>query len=351
MKQLSKMSGAVNHDYDPLEHTLKSSSPGINWAFANRGYGLPFGYSAIVWGPPKGGKSVICNSLIGNLHQTDPEAFTITFNTELRGALQQSDESLQKFGIDPLRHKTYDVNKPSEIFDRIEKDIGKMCDQGFPLKVIIIDSLSDVRGRRSLNADTVDTQQIGDHAVTIKDGLERIIPICRKHKIALLCTAHARAEMDAEEQRRKKTLKMQGAWATQHKIEYFIYVARNKWSKGAKDAAGRELVNPDLFDFRNKNMQTGHRIQFLVEGSSIGQAGRQVEFTLDYTKGIINTHEEVFQLGTNFGIIEQRGAWYYYGENKWNGIKQALDGLAENEELQKEITQLVFEADRKALVS
>jgi len=67
-------------------------------------------------------------------------------------------------GIDLDRYISYDVNSPELIFDRIETEINAMCDAGAPIKLIIIDSLNNIQGRRSMNADTIMTQQIGDRS-------------------------------------------------------------------------------------------------------------------------------------------------------------------------------------------
>ena len=59
MKQLNKMEGAIDSEYNPFapQNVLRSPSPSLNWIFG-QGSGLPFGYSAIFYGPPKGGKSL-----------------------------------------------------------------------------------------------------------------------------------------------------------------------------------------------------------------------------------------------------------------------------------------------------
>lgn len=108
--------------------------------------------------------------------------------------------------------------------------------------MIIIDSLTGIAGRRMLNSDTISQQQIGDQALTIKDGLMRILPVIRKHKIAMIATAHIRAEMDQLEQMRGNKVKMAAGWATKHTFEYFCYVEPNL-SKDGKNDLGRRGAN------------------------------------------------------------------------------------------------------------
>jgi hypothetical protein len=93
--------------------------PSVNWSFAMPGNGMPFGYSMILYGPPKGGKSFLINAMIGQLHKDDPEAIAITYNTELRGQIQTNANQLALWGIDPDRFQVYDTNAPENIFDKI----------------------------------------------------------------------------------------------------------------------------------------------------------------------------------------------------------------------------------------
>lgn len=351
LAKLRKLDGAVDTEYDPLLHVLKTPSPSINWAFANRGYGLPFGYSMLLFGPPKGGKSIICNALIGQLHTDDPEAVTVTFNTEMRGELQQSDHATEAFGIDPSRHITYDVNEPALIFDRIEKEFDAMCQDGLKIRAIFIDSLKGISGRRFLNATSVNTQQIGDQAATLQDGLQRILGVLRRNKIALIMTTHVRAEMDQLEQMRGNTVKMAAAYGVKHMAEYFCYVEPNRSKKGRESLAGETFTDDSTKDFMDKALLSGHKIRFKVHGNSIGPAGRTAEFTLDYKQGIINQYEEAFYLGKTTGIIEKpNNLTYVYKDQKWTGLKNCLMAIRDDRQLMNSILSDVFLKDQQSLV-
>ena len=351
MARLRKLEGAVEQDYDAMINVLKTPSPSVNWALGLRGYGLPFGYSMMLFGPPKGGKSIICNAFIGQLHRDDPEAVSITFNTELRGELQQNDHAQVAFGIDPDRHITYDVNEPALIFDRIENEINAMCQEGLKVRCIIIDSLKGIAGRRSLNATSINTQQIGDQAATIQDGLMRILPTIRRNRIALIMTTHVRAEMDQHEIMRGNTMKMASAYAAKHMAELFCYVEPNKSKKGRTTLAGEDFLDQDTKDFMDKSLKTGHKIRFKCVGNSIGPDSRTAEFTLDYQQGIINQYEEVFTLGKNLGIIEKvNNMTYTYKETKWTGLKNVLTAIRDDSALCRSILADVYEKDSKTLV-
>ena len=348
MSKLMKMDGAVKIDenYDPFLNVIRTPSPAMNWAFGVAGHGLPLGTSMILWGPPKGGKSIICNAMIGQLHKDDPKAFTMTFNTELRGQLQAGKQQMKVWGIDPDRHITFDVNQPELIFDRIATEVDALCQEGMNLKLIVIDSLTGIVGRRTQNAESILNQQIGDEALTLKDGLKMILPILRKHKIAAVFTAHVRAELDQNEIRRGKTVKMAAAWATKHTAEIFAFVEPNRSKAGRTDLTGKEFIDETKMDFMDHGEKTGHKIRFRVEESSIGPQGRTAEFTLDYNRGIVNTYEEVYFLGTNMGIIERpNNVTHKYKDKSWVGKEKMLNELRDNVEMCNEIVTEIRRRD------
>lgn len=337
MKALNRLEGAVTEDYNPFAHVIRTPSPSVNFTFG-KSHGLPLGYTLALWGPPKGGKSVICNATIGQFHADYIDGIAVKFNTEMREMGQLTPEQAKMWGIDHKRYVAYDVNHPEMIFDRIEKDIAAMCQEGAPIKLIIIDSLNAVQGRRSLNADSIMTQQIGDLALTLKDGMKRILPIQRKYKIGIIMTTHVAAEMDPTEQMRGNKTKMAAGFGVQHHAEYFMYVEPNRAKAGRTDLLGKEMVDENNTDMMDKGERLGHKIRVCMKDSSMGPKNRTGEFTLDYDLGIISTHEEVFLLGVNRNIIERpNNLSYGFGDKKWAGKPAMLQALAEDPDLRNAI--------------
>ncbi len=333
MSKLMKHEGAVVERFNPHEKIIRSPSPSVNFIFGN-GWGLPIGYSMVLYGPPKAGKTVLVNAIVGQLHQDDPEAIAIKYDTEFRERAQLTDSHLKVWGIDPERFMAYEVNEPQNIFDHIEKDIAALKDEGAPIKLIIIDSITAIQGRRSMNADSVMQQQIGDEAKTIQDGLKRIIPVLRRKNIALIMTTHIRAEMDMAEQMRGKKDKMAGSWALKHTAEYFVRVDPNRSKAGKTSLDGKEYIDDSVRDLMDHGENTAHKIRVKMEDSSVGPKGRVGEFTLDYRRGIINTHEEVFLLGVNRGVIEQpNNVTYIFNGESYRGKQAMLNAIRDNKGL------------------
>src|SRR5579859_1505632 len=337
MQQLMKMDGAVVERKDRFKHVLHSQSPSVDFTYG-RGHGLPFGYTTVMYGPPKGGKSVLSHLMIGSLHQSDPDAIAIKFDSEFRADGQLDTASLALFGIDESRLAVVEGNSPSAVFDQIEKNVGATCEAGGKVKLIIIDSVSSIQGRREMNLDSVEKMTIGDHAQTIQIGLKRILPVIRKYDIALVLICQVRAEMDQTEIMRGNKFKMGASFGLQHMAEYFLAVEENKTKDGRSNIHGEALINEEVEDLAGRGEVTGTKIRARMRDNSMGPKGRTGEFTFDFSKGIVNQYEEVFKLGVGRGIVNRPNQLTYeFGGQTWKGKDAFLAALKESQKLQDDI--------------
>lgn len=345
-QKLQKLEGAVVGDYNPHDHIIRTPSPSVNFIFG-KGHGLPLGHSMCLYGPPKAGKSVLSNAIIGQLHRDYPTAWAVKFDTEYREEGQLSVEDREMWGIDINRYQAYSVNSPMLVFDRIEQELAAYCQEGMDLKLVIIDSITGISGRRAMNQDTIETQQRGDHAATIQEGLKRILPIQHKYKFAVILTAHVRAEQDAREQMRGNQTRMAAAFGVQHYADYYVCIEGNRNKDGREDMLGQKYVDDGLTDMKDNSDQLGHRIFVKMKDSSLGPKGRTGEFTLNYQQGIVNQHEEVFTLGKNRKVIQRpNNRSYVIGENKFNSEAECITALRDDPALAQSVIAEVFRRDR-----
>ena len=231
MTALLDVEGAVKGDYDPFAYIIDTPSPSMNFTFDNT-WGIPDGYTLLMGGAPKGGKSILINAIEGKLHQDDEDAVTLKFNTELREQVQVTPAQKKLWSIDDSRRIVYEVREPAAIFDRIEEQVPKLKQAGVKLRLCIIDSLNDILGRRTMNADSVDVQQMGDRAATLQDGLSRIKAVLRRHGVTLIMTTQVRSEMDPN----------QAKYGTGPRIEGTKVNVLPKKSPIKKDEIGRAHV-------------------------------------------------------------------------------------------------------------
>jgi hypothetical protein len=257
------------------------------------------------------------------------------------------------YGIDLSRYQPVEINTPKGIFDQIEQDLASHCQEGMPLKLVIIDSITGIQGRRAMNADSIDVQQIGDLALTLQEGFKRILPVQRKYRFALVITCHVRAEMDPLEQKRGNKVKMAMPFGVQHYAEYFGFVEANRNKDGRVDLLGNDLKDEEegFVDLSGNEDQIAHKIRFKMKDSSFGPKGRVGEFTLAYRKGKItgvkNLHEEAFLLGTGRGVITKPTTLKYsFGGNEWTGKDATIKALRDDPALCDEILAEVFRRDQ-----
>ena len=338
MEKLMGMSGAVQGRRNVHDYVIRSPSPSLNFCFG-KGHGLPAGFTLQLAGPPKCGKTIICNSMIGQLHLDDPTAWALKFDTEFRENGQMGEDEMKMWHIDPERYACFSTNRPDEIFDRIETDFAALAqEKGMNLKLVIIDSTSQIQGRRGMNADTIMTQQIGDSALTLQEGLKRVLPIQRKLGFALILTSHVRAQLDQLEIKRGNKLRINSSFGQQHVAEYTLLAEPNRNAEGKLDMEGKSFYDERVEDTAGKGEKTGHRIKVKMVDSSLGPKERHGEFTLDYNKGIINTHEEVFKLGVGWNVIAKPNQLTYaYGGKEYRGKPAILEALKNDPNLCKEI--------------
>lgn len=335
LKQLKNYDDSVDYEYDSFaaENCIYTPSPYWNWCFANKSHGIPKNSTLLEYSEPKAGKSLGIYAIIDEMQRRDKEGIAIYFNTELRGALQHNVFPT----IDKERMIIYDTNDPAEIFDRVEGDIKAMVQDGMPLRVLAIDSLTNIMGVKRDGAKSVTDHLMGDRALTIQTGLSKLIPFCKRNKILHVATEQMRANMEAGSYGPKE--KMAASWATKHAYEYamsFRKVAKTDADK--LEIGDKTFEEEDLKDAKGEPLKLGHKVYVKMEGNSIGQAGRSGVFTLDYRQGIINQHEEIFWLGKNCGIIEMEGnKTYIIGKERFNGKKECANAIKEDIELGKAI--------------
>jgi hypothetical protein len=352
LASLRELDGAVNERRNIHLDIIRSGSPSLNFTFGN-GWGLPAGFSMLLWGPPKGGKTLVTNSMIGQLHKDDPEAVVVKFNTEHRELAQMTPHMMTSWGIDEPRYVVYECNDPSLIYDRIYRNLPAAIENGLKIKFVVIDSINDIFGKRHANRMDKDGEKglsvldadIGDQAATNADGLKMVLGIQRKYRFGLAIISQQRAEMDVTEQMRGNKTKPGVSWGALHHCEYSMQVERNLTKAGQTDLSGETFTDNTVSrkataadGGKDDGEKTGHKIRATMKDSSLGPKGRVGEFTVDYNRGIINQHEEVFLLGTSRNVIDRpNNVMYAFGGKEWRGKPAILEALRQDTGLQNEI--------------
>ena len=344
LTDLKKLDSAVDFEYDSYapENCMFTPSPYLNWLAGNKGNGFPKNSSILFFSEPKSGKSFLCLSMIAEMHKRDPEGIAVYVSTELRGQLQ----ALNFPGVDPDRILIVDSNDPVEIFDELlDQNLKAKVQDGMPLRMFVLDSVTGVLGIKRKAADSIEQHLIGDQALTIGNAMQNIVPWCKRNKILLIGTAQMRANIDSNPYAEKT--KMSASFSVRHSFDFFISVKRANAADDKKDLEGKTFEE-DIKDARGNNLINAHKVYCKVEGSSIGPAGRAGVFTLSYTKGIVNTFEEVFCLGTSTGVIKKEGTRNYsFQDKKWSSKMDCANAIKDDPKLFGAILEEVRKLDDK----
>lgn len=353
MARLNKLDTAIKSE-KPTVNVLRSPSPSINWSFGGK-HGLPAGFSLMLYGPPKGGKSVLARFFAGWLQQQDPEALVIIFDTEMKHEEATSDPdgrdiSNEVYGMDPERTKVYETNDPIEIFDRISNEIKADCQEGAPYRLIIIDSVSNIDGVRTHEKNSMKSNPIGDHAYTVQRGWKQILTTIRRHYIGVIAVEQVRSDMDEYSRMRSGVeYKAQAGFGLKHLIEYWARVEKVVSKEQRQDVFGNLQLNEEMKDLVGKGEKTGVKFKFTMTDGSFGVDGRTGMYTMDYRQGIVNQWEELAELGLYRKLVQKTGNTYSLNGKSFVGKSKYYQGVRDSAELQQWIWDQLVLQDREGI--
>ena len=108
---------------------------------------------------------------------------------------------------------------------------------------------------------------------------------------------------------------------------------------------GNKLENDGVKDFKGNKEITGHKIYIKNAECSWGGAGRTAEITINYEQGLINTHEEVFQLAVNLGLVDRPNNRTYVLDGKNYSSKAEFLEALKDEATAKKILERIYSKD------
>ncbi len=69
---------------------------------------------------------------------------------------------------------------------------------------------------------------------------------------------------------------------------------------------------------------------------------KKTSFDIIFGQGIDKV-SDIFSIASEIGVVENKGAWYYYGDEKMQGIEKVRATMAEKPEILEEIRKKVIE--------
>lgn len=286
--QLTKEFGKVASDLPkPSEHVVKMPSPSLNWVVGNGG--ITQGKAVCFYGPESSGKSLLAQLLMIQLQNDFPDGICIWFDAEYSFNV----EWFKKLGGDPDRLIVRQTNDPLKIFDYIGGELHQMIQDGCPIVGITVDSIKSIRYPRDIKKETTKQVQGGSGAAYLGSAFKLILPVIREHNITTALVQQVYEEMDEYKKMNNPYIVPDGR-SLKHFCDYMLEVTR----VDTKD--GRIEQGTNIY---GGAQQVGHKVRVKGKKNRVGAPFRCGEFAINYTQGVVNVGEEIYELAKSLGVI------------------------------------------------
>ncbi|MDA3859681.1 MAG: recombinase RecA [Melioribacteraceae bacterium] len=271
--------------------------------------GVPRGRIVEIYGPESSGKTTLCLHIIAEAQKEggivafiDAEhALDINYAKKLHVDANNMLVSQPDYGEQAL-----------EIVDTLVRSNA--------LDVIVIDSVAALVPRSEIEGEMGDAQ-MGVQARLMSQALRKITGAVSRSRTTVIFTNQLRSKIGV----------MFGSPETTtggNALKFYSSV-RMDIRRIAAIKSGDEIV--------------GNRTKVKVVKSKVAPPFKIVEFDIMYNQGI-SKEGDLIDLGVAKGIIQKAGAWFTYGEDRFNGREKFRTRLREEPELYKSIEIVLKEA-------
>lgn len=221
------------------------------------------------------------------------------------------------------------TNDPLNIFDFITGDLHEMLQDGAPVVGIAIDSVKSILYPKDRKKKTTDMTMGGGGASYLGPALKQILPVIREHDITTVLVQQVYEEMDEYKKMSNPYIVPDGR-ALKHFADYMLEITRID-TKAGRIEAGKNIYGGA--------QQVGHKVRVRGKKNRVGAPFRAGEFSLSYTGGIINVHDELFDLGKALGVIKKpSNVTYQFAEYETVRGEQAMrDWIKDHPEVHQEM--------------
>jgi len=288
-------------DLMPVHEVIPTPSIGLNRAL---GGGLNTGATHLFWGTPSVGKTTMSFRILA-------EAQTRGYRPVIVDSeYSYNDEYAQKCGIDVSDI----VVVQSTIVEEIMKSIHQYLNNDVEKHIFLFDSLSNI-----IKEEFYDKPE-GGKAMGLQSRsqgflLQKLVNYLHKERNLMLFIAH-------------QTVDLSGMYAvTKAKMGNTVHHNMHNIIKLFLSMSQKEMERDDT------NTITSQRAVWTIEKTKqIPTIGASGYYYVLPQEGKIDIVRELIDIAIEMDIIQRRGAWYNYGDKKWNGLS-SID-LSDHDRLQ-----------------
>lgn len=273
----------------PIHEVIKTPSVGLNRAL---GGGLNTGATHLFWGNPSVGKSTICFRILAEAQSKGFRPVIVdseySFNEEYAAKCGINIEDI--------------VVIQSTVVEDILKNLYPYLNHSEEKHIFLFDSLSNIIRQEAYDKPE-GSKAIGLLARSQGALLQQLVNYLHKEKNIMIFVAH-------------QTMDLSGMYAvTKAKIGNSVFHNMHNIVKLFLSQSSKEMERDD------RNMITSQKVAWTIEKTkqraSIGTKG---EYYVLPQEAKIDEYREMLDIAIEMGIIERRGAWFFYQEEKWNGM-------------------------------
>lgn len=291
--------GAIMKLGDGVINKIESISTGsVSLDFALGIGGVPRGRIVEIYGPESSGKTTVCLHTIAEAQKKGGIAAFIDAEHALDA------QYARRLGVDVnnllLSQPDYG-EQALEIVDTLVRSNA--------LDIIVIDSVAALVPRSEIEGEMGDAQ-MGVQARLMSQALRKITGAVSRSKTCVIFTNQLRSKIGVMFGSPETTT---GGNALKFYASLRMDIRRIAAIKDGQDVVG-------------------NRTKVKVVKSKVAPPFKQVEFDILYNEGISKSGE-LIDLGVEHGIVKKGGAWFTYGEDRFQGREQFRTQLRDNKEI------------------
>ena len=315
-----------------LPPVVPTRSPSLNWATDIGGF-QP-GKVNVLYGPESSGKSLLAMMAVADEQARDKDAIFIWFDAEFSFNLTL----FIKVGGDPKRLIVRKTNDPLKIFDYIGGEMLEALQDGAPIRGIVIDSIKAIRYPKETNMkQTTDQKMGGTGASYLPTTLKLVVPVISQYNLLTFFIQQVTMEIDPMKALRNPYVITEGR-ALKHAADLMLEIVKLDTKNGVMEA-GETITGAA--------QQIGHKVRVKVKKNRLGVPARMAQFTYSYDNGIVDTANEIFELGKSLGVVfhptnpetgkENNQMWQFDKYDPVRGEANMRALVASSQQMQEEI--------------
>ena len=293
-------------DAMPVHDTIPTPSIGLNRAL---GGGLNTGATHLFWGTPSVGKTTMCFRIIAEAQRMGYRPVIIDSESSY------NDDYAAKCGIDIDDV----VIVQSTVVEDILKNIHPYLIDDKEKHIFLFDSLSNI-----IKEEFYDKPE-GGKAMGLQSRsqgflLQKLVNYLHKERNIMLFVAH-------------QTVDLSGMYAvTKAKMGNTVHHNMHNIVKLFLSMSKGEMEREE------NNMITSQRATWTIEKTKqIPTIGASGFYYVLPQEGRIDVDRELIDIAVEMDIIQRKGAWYTYKNNKWNGMNAIELSDGDRVEIEKAI--------------